>query len=149
MTEIRFYHLQASAAEQVVPDLLKKAVAQGFLALVKAPTVSRCHFYDDLLWRVADFLPHAMEGDPENTQHHVWISTKDETPNNANMALLVEGVEFPNLNNFRLICNVFDSQKEDHLDKMRQLWSQLKKNDALTLTYWKQQPSGGWAKQAA
>ena len=149
MTEIRFYHLQRSSAEKAVPDLLKKAVERGHKILFKLPNASRRQFYDEWLWRYApdSFLAHAQEGDAESISHPIWLSTNDNAPNQPTMALVAEGATLPDRKGLSLVCNVFDSNDQDKLAQVRQLWSQLKNEKDLTLTYWKQQDNGGWVQE--
>jgi DNA polymerase III subunit chi len=149
MPEIRFYHLQKSAPEKVVPDLIGKGLERGFRILLKVPNKTRSQFYDDWLWRFQpdSFLPHGKEGDVFAEQQPVWLGTTDDAPNAAKMALVVEGAEMPAVGQFDLVCNIFDSENEDNLSRARQLWTDLKKNPDLTLTYWQQQDNGGWAKK--
>ncbi len=149
MTEIRFYHLQQATATKAIPEILGKAVERGMKVLFKLPDAARCQFYDDWLWRFqpVSFLAHGKDGDSKADQQPIWISTSDEAPNQARMALVAENADLPPQDQFDLICLVFDSENQDGLEKARHLWGQFKKQPELTLTYWKQQDNGAWAKQ--
>ena len=149
MTEIRFYHLQQDTTAKAVPEILSKAVSRGMKILLKVPDEGRMQFYDDWLWRFQpeSFLPHGREGDPHPEAQPIWISTADQAPNQARMAMVVEEAELPPLESFDLICLIFDSENESRLNKARQLWGDLKKADGLTLAYWQQQDNGTWTEK--
>lgn len=150
MTEVRFYHLRNKTPEQAVPELALKALSRDYKILIKLPNEQRQRFYDDWLWRFDpnSFLAHGQEGDPEGASQPVWLGTGDTAPNGATMALVAEGADLPVLENFALVCLVFDSTQQEHLQKARSLWATLKTQDDLTLSYWQQQDDGNWAKQA-
>lgn len=149
MTEIRFYHLQQDTTIHAVPELLSKATSRNLRVLLKLPDQSRVDFYDDWLWRYKpeSFLPHGREGDPHGDVQPIWLGTADQTPNKATMVLAIENAPLPPAGSFDLLCLMFDSEHKDRLDAARALWSKFKKQPDLTLTYWKQQDNGSWAKQ--
>lgn len=149
MTEIRFYHLLRDTTAKAVPDILGKALAKGMRVLLKLPDEQRRRYYDDWLWRYApeSFLPHAQEGDPEPHAHPIWLSTGNDAPNGATMAFVVEGADLPAFDQFSLICLMFDSENEDRLQQARQRWTELKQQEGLTRTYWKQSDDGRWIQQ--
>src|SRR5690606_14605006 len=109
---------------------------------------ARRQHYDDWLWRYRtdSFLPHGQDGDPQAEGQPVWLSTSDDAPNNASMALVVEGAELPPLEKFKLLCLMFSSENEVELERSRSLWRSLKCQKTLSLTYWQQQENGAWAK---
>jgi DNA polymerase-3 subunit chi len=149
MSEIRFYHAQRDTVAQALPVLLLKAIEQNMSIMVKVPTAERRAFYDDWLWRFDSnsFLPHGQEGDAFGDQHPVWLTTQDECPNNAQTVIAVEGAFPEKFDHFQLVCALFDNYNPETLQIMRQLWVELRKNSALQLTYYKQQPEGNWVKQ--
>jgi DNA polymerase III subunit chi len=149
MTEIRFYHMRRDTAEKTVPDLLGKALAHGHKVLLKLPDATRRGHYDDWLWRYRDdaFLPHAQDGDQNPQAHPIWLSTDNDAPNGATMALAVEGAELPPVDQFKLVCLVFSSENESELARSRVLWKELKQQESVALTYWQQQDNGTWEKQ--
>jgi DNA polymerase-3 subunit chi len=149
MTEMRFYHLQQDTTTKAVPEILGKAVGQGLKILVKLPDEARCQFYDDLLWRFQSdsFLPHGMAGDKFGEAHPIWLDIKNDPPNAATMAMVVEEADMPPLDKFDMVCLIFDSENQHRLDRARSLWAEYKTHPELTLTYWKQQDNGSWKKQ--
>ncbi len=55
----------------------------------------------------------------------VWLSTANDAPNGAQMAVIVEGAELPPIENFELICLMFSSENPAELEKSRGLWEKL------------------------
>lgn len=149
MTEIRFYHLLRDTTTKAVPDILGKALAKNIRVLLKLPNEDRRKYYDDWLWRFQpeSFLPHAQDGDPEPQAHPIWLSVANDAPNGATMAFVIEGAELPEFDKYALICMLFDSENQDRLQQARQLWSELKKQNDLKLTYYKQGDDGRWVEQ--
>jgi len=70
MTEIRFYHLERTGLDQVLPQLLSKALQNGHRILVKTPSASETERLSAHLWThdPASFLPHGTkkDGQPED-----------------------------------------------------------------------------------
>ncbi|MDB5478084.1 MAG: polymerase subunit chi [Alphaproteobacteria bacterium] len=149
MTEIRFYHLLQDTTAKAVPEILGKALERGMKILLKLPDEERVKYYDDWLWRFKpeSFLPHGMDGDKFPERQPVWISSRDDAPNIASMAVILEEAEMPPIENFELVCLMFDNENKTRLQRARSLWGQLKEQPELVLTYWKQQENGAWKKQ--
>lgn len=150
MTEIRFYHMLYDKTDQIIPDLLQKALDKNMRVLLKLPNAERLGYYDDWLWRFQpeSFLPHGTDQDTEKASEQPVLLTLGDTPlNDARMALVVEEAELPPTNDFDLICYLFDSENPSRLQKARHLWKELKERSGLTLTYWQQQTNGRWIKQ--
>ena len=150
MPEIRFYHLRRDTAERAVPDLLTKGLARGHKILLKLPDTARRQFYDDWLWRfkAESFLPHAQDGDPMPEMQPVWLSTANDAPNGAQMAVIVEGAELPPIEKFELVFLMFSSENPAELEKSRCLWKNFKQQGDLNLAYWQQQDDGRWVQQS-
>jgi DNA polymerase-3 subunit chi len=150
MTEVRFYHVQRDVAAKALPALLSKAMSKGMKIMVKTPDAARRDYYDHYLWRFdpAAFLPHGQEGDSFPDQQPIWLTTQDQAPNEATVAIALEGVELPPLHNFQMVCTLFDNESETTLQQVRQQWKALKEQANLELTYWKQELNGAWVKQA-
>ena len=150
MTEIRFYHMLYDKTDQIIPDLLQKALDRNMRVLLKLPDNDRCAYYDDWLWRFQpeSFLPHGTDSDSERAADQpVLLTIGDAAPNGARMALVAEEAGLPPVTDFDLVCYLFDSENPSRLQKARQLWKELKTQPELALTYWQQQSNGRWIKQ--
>ena len=62
--ELWFYHLERSALEDVLPELLEKTLARGWRALVRSPDARRLEALDQWLWSWRDdsFTPQCRSG---------------------------------------------------------------------------------------
>jgi DNA polymerase-3 subunit chi len=99
-----------------------------------------------LLWTYDDasFLPHgsARDGNPE--EQPIWLTDRDDNPNQAEMLVLVDGVGANDLDAFARVADLFDGTDPQAVEAARRRWRQAAA--AHTLTYW-QQTETGWQKK--
>lgn len=147
MTEIRFYHLSRKTLEQALPELLEKVLERGLRAVVMAGSAERVEALTQHLWtyREGGFLPHGNARDGHAARQPIWLTEKDENPNNATVLMLVDGAASGNLAGFDLVCELFDEAQDGAVEAARARW-QAYKNAGHTLTYW-QQGERGWEKK--
>jgi DNA polymerase-3 subunit chi len=64
--EVWFYHLERTALDQALPELLEKTLAKGWKALVRTTAPERVEHLDGWLWSYRDdsFLGHGTDGEP-------------------------------------------------------------------------------------
>jgi DNA polymerase-3 subunit chi len=148
MTEVWFYHLERSAVEQVLPDLLDKTLARGWKALVRAPDRGRLEALGEALWTWRDdsFLAHALEGEPFVERAPIALAVSQENPNGAQALFLIDDAEPGDLSAFARCLVVFDGQDAARLAQARARWSEFKAKD-VPLAYWKQSATRGWERQ--
>lgn len=144
MVEFRFYHLQTKTLDQALPDLLAKALASGRRMVIRTPDAATTARLSTHLWvcRRDDIFPHGTPDDGLAAYHPIWITDHDENPNGADMLLLTHGVT-PVTDGFSLICDVFDGGVEAEVLAARARFKSAKEAGH-TVTYWQQQPTGGW-----
>jgi len=147
MTEIHFYHLTRKTLEQVLPELLTKTLERGLRAVVKTANAEQTEELSKFLWVYTpdSFLPHGTEEDKEAESQPIWITDKDENPNNASYLFLTNMTESDKMSDYERVCNIFDGNKEESLQKARDMWKSLQSED-YKLTYWKQADKG-WSKE--
>jgi len=148
MTEIRFYHLENQRIEQALPALLTKALEAGHRILIKSEDPNQIKSLNDHLWthNAATFLPHGTEKEGFTADHPIYLTTKDENPNQSTMLLLLNAAALPPLDEYKLCCNLFDAHAGNALEKAREQWKTLKE-EGKAMTYW-QQTEGRWIKKA-
>ena len=149
MTETRFYHLERTGLEQVLPQLLTKALSTNHRIIVKTPNDQESERLNTHLWTYNpdSFLPHGTKKDGNPKDQPVWITAEDENPNNADVLILTHGQNIPDNQEFALICNIFDGRDPEMLSAARTRWKALKSADA-NLSYWQQSPEGRWEQKA-
>ena len=148
MTEIRFYHLEKSELDTVLPQLVGKALQKGERILIKTPDEDEAERISEHLWTFApeSFLPHGTQADGSKTDQPVFITAANENPNGATILFLTHDLEETDLTSYQLVCEIFDGRNEDSLTKARARWKTYK-DAGHDLTYW-QQGDKGWEKKA-
>lgn len=149
MSETRYYHLQTRPMEEVLPQLLGISLERGWRAVVITGFSDRVEKLNDHLWSfdTASFLPHGSEKDGRSEKHPVWITEKDENPNNSNVLFLVDHAESEALDSYETVCRLFDGNDEAAVQKARVAWK-AEKDAGRSLTYWQQSEQGAWRKVA-
>jgi DNA polymerase-3 subunit chi len=148
MTEILFYHLQRQPLEAVLPLLLEKCLARGWRVVVQAAGEERVAALDDLLWTFGDssFLPHGTARDGFTERQPVFLTTADDNPNGADVRVLVDGAEGPDLAAYARVLIPFDGNDPDMVASTRQRWTR-ERAAGHDLTYWQQDDAGRWDKR--
>ncbi len=149
MAEIRFYHLERSPLERVLPKMLETALQRDWRAVVIAGSQERVEALNTLLW-VYDkdgFLPHGSRKDGHADRQPVWLTTEEENPNGAHVAFLVDGASLANSSLFPLCCELFDGADPEAVARAREHWTTAKAAGH-DITYW-QQTASGWERKAA
>lgn len=148
MTEILFYHLTRRRLEQVLPELLGRTLDRGWRAVVKCGVPERLGALNGELWTYdkGAFLPHGMAVDGFSDKQPIYLTAKDERPNNAEVLFLVDGAEAHDVSAYSRVCDLFDGNDEAAVDAARARWKAAKAAGH-TLTYW-QQGDKGWEKKA-
>jgi DNA polymerase-3 subunit chi len=146
--EVWFYHLERSRLEQVLPDLLEKALARGWRALVRSPAADRIERLDDWLWAYRDdsFLPHGLAGEPLADRQPVLLTAGADNPNGAQVLFLIDGAESGDLAGVERCILIFDGADEVAVALARGEWTRFK-SAGHTVAYWKQGEQKGWVKQ--
>jgi DNA polymerase-3 subunit chi len=155
MLEIRFYHLMTGTPTQALFQILSKAVSQNRRTVVRTPDEASCERLTQDLWTVSvdRFLPHGNEKDGDGALQPIWITAKEDNPNDARVLILMDGASAPALpEGFEMMCTLFDGQNEGSLQSARAQWKAYKDtytaNEAVSLTYWQQTQTGEWAKKS-
>lgn len=150
MAEILFYHLTERTLEQVLPGLVEKSLQREWKVVIQATTEGCVETLDALLWtwRDGSFLPHSAVRDGTEHLQPVWLTTETDNPNSANIRFLVEGAELESPDPYDRIVCMFDGHDNDAVEKARAQWKMLKGKEGNDLTYWQQNPNGGWEKKA-
>ena len=146
MAEVGFYHLLKTPLERALPRLLERARASGYRIVIRAASAERVEHLNALLWSYdeASFLPHGAARDGNAAAQPIWLTDRDENPNDASMLVLVDGAEAEDLGAFQRCADLFDGNDEAALEAARRRWRRAK-DAGHTLTYW-QQSETGWEK---
>jgi DNA polymerase-3 subunit chi len=147
VTEIGFYHLLSTPLERALPRLLERAVGQGHRIVVRAATGERIEHLNALLWTYdeASFLAHGAARDGNPAAQPIWLSDRDDNPNDATMLVLIDGVDAADLGNFARCADLFDGNDAGAVEAARERWRRARAAGH-ALTYW-QQTASGWERK--
>ena len=147
MTEVSFYHLTARPVESALPRLLERTLESNYRAVVIAFNDERVDMLNDLLWTYdsASWLPHGAKKELNPLEQPIWLTNKDENPNNASFLFLVDGAESNQIASYDRVFELFDGRDEEALARARLRW-QTYKNEGFLLAYWQQESNGRWTK---
>jgi len=148
LTEIGFYHLTRTGADQALPQLLGRTLAAGQRAVVVCGTADRVTALDEALWHCSspDWLPHGTAADGDAALQPVWLATDDASPNGARFLFLIDSAASARLGDFDRVFDLFDGTDEAALAAARERWKSARAAGH-ALTYW-QQGERGWEKKA-
>ena len=147
MTEIGFYHLTRSTAEQALPKLLGRTLAAGQRAVVLCGDDARLRVLDDALWASADpdWLPHGSARTGEAELQPIWLTTVAEAPNGGRFLFRLDGAQADPAAWDR-VFDLFDGGDEGALAAARLRWTAARAAGHQA-AYW-QQGERGWQKKA-
>jgi DNA polymerase III subunit chi len=148
LAEVGFYHLLSTPLERALPKLLERACAQGHSVVVRAGSADRVAQLDAILWTYeeASFLAHGSARDGNPAAQPIWLTDRDENPNRASMAVLVDGVDQGDLSPFARCADMFDGNDPEAVERARERW-RLARHAGHQLTYW-QQTASGWQRRS-
>ncbi len=150
MTDIRFYHLKTQTLDEALPGLLLKAHDNGKKRIIiRLPDKTAVEKMNTHLWTFHPnmFVPHGSEKDGYADRQPIWLTDKDENPNEATILIAGGGAVATDLSNFSLVCEMFADHDEEIVTAARARWK-LYKEAGYNLTYWQQTDSGGWEQKA-
>ena len=149
--EVWFYHLERTALERALPQLLEKTVARGWRALVRTDQPGKLDAIDQGLWTYSDdsFLAHGLAGEPLEDRQPILLAGGGDgaAPNGAQALFLIDGAEAGDLSSYERCILLFDGGDETALNAARARWSRFKAAGH-PVSYWKQSVEGAWGKQA-
>ena len=146
--EVWFYHLERTALEQALPDLLEKTLARGWKALVRTSDRDRVEELDSWLWTFRDdsFLPHGVAGEVHAAREPILLTTETDNVNGANALFVIDRAEVGALDGYERCILMFDGRDENALQEARAQWRAVKAAGH-AVSYW-QEGERGWAKKA-
>lgn len=148
MGKVLFYHLTRSPAEALLPQLLARALAQGWRVELRATCAARLQRLDLQLWQGDGFLPHGLAGGPHDARQPVLLTLPDQTAANGPACLMTVGG--PPLDPVQLAtldrsCILFDGGDAPALATARDQWRQLAAA-GIAAEYWSED-SGRWERK--
>ena len=143
-----FYHLERPPLASALAPLFEKCLERGWRVLVVSPDVSALGQIDGDLWKYKDdsFLPHGMDGELAERQP-VLLSTHLDNPNKASVLVLLNGQDTDKADvSFERVMVVFEDGDGMARAQARTQFKRAK-DAGLSVRYFKETSSGGWAEQ--
>jgi DNA polymerase III subunit chi len=155
VTEVRFYHLQRARLEEVLPVILERCHQRGERVLVLAGSTERVEALSALLWtyRPESFLPHGTARDGETARQPIFLAPAGslaedaENPNGAPVLILSDGARHPRIDDFRLVCELFDGHDAAAVAAARAQWRTCREAGH-AVVYFQQGDNGKWQETA-
>jgi DNA polymerase-3 subunit chi len=149
MTEVFFYHLERQPLETVLPQLLEKALARGWRAVVQIGIAERVEAISTLLWSYRDesFLPHGTQADGNAARQPIWLTDGEESPNAPHVRFFLDGAEPSALQGLERAIIMFDGSLADSVDQARDWWRRMTA-EGHAVSYWRQDEGGRWRNMA-
>lgn len=147
VADVRFYHMERQSLDQVLPQLIVKALQNGRRIVVKTGQSAEVERLNEHLWTFDpdSFIPHGSAKDGNESGQPVWITEKDENPNMADVLILTHGAADYSDGGFSMICDMLDGRDPEAVAAARGRWK-LYKEQGHQVTYW-QQGEKGWEKK--
>jgi DNA polymerase-3 subunit chi len=163
MTDVDFYHLTKSSADEALPILLSKSVEAGKKAVVSSAP-SGLASLSSALWshghvnggaapganngEQGSWLPHGVAGKDDNDVElcPIWFrGDQSDDAINADFAFFLDGIALEGVENFARVFILFDGQDDDAVDQARRQWKSMQ-DAGHQLNYWTQDGAGEWQK---
>lgn len=146
--EVWFYHLERSAAEPVLAELLDKTLQRGWRAVVRTGDRGRLPALSDALWRWRpdSFLGHAADDDPHPERQPILLTDGRANPNGAQALFLLDDADLAEDDAYERAIAIFDGRDDEALTRARALWATCRRTGR-AVSYWRQEESG-WRKQS-
>ncbi|HLK24403.1 MAG TPA: DNA polymerase III subunit chi [Caulobacteraceae bacterium] len=147
--EVWFYHLERTALDQALPELLEKTLARGWRAIVRTTAEERLDHLDGWLWSYRDdsFLAHGLAREPIAERQPILLTTSADNPNDAKALFLVDGAEAGPLDGYERCVLLFDGRDPQATAVARDRWRAFREAGH-PVSYWRQGAERGWEKQA-
>src|SRR5690625_1574430 len=102
-----------------------------------------------LLWTYDDraFLPHGSARDGFAQAQPIWLTDKDENPNESSYLFLLDGAQSERLAAYELCALLFDGGDPEAVQRAREQWRQIK-SAGHHLSYWQQDARGRWSQKS-
>ncbi len=145
-----FYHLTRSPAEALIPVLIAKSRAAGWVVELRGTDPSRLERLDSLLWQGDDgFLPHGLAGGAHDARQPVLLTVAGQAAlNNPQCLIAVDGAQVSGTEaqTLQRTCILFDGNDPADVAHARNQWRALTGAGA-EAEYWSE-VDGRWQKKA-
>ena len=134
--------------EQALPEILSKALERDFRITVKSTDKEHLEEIDKFLWTYnpESFLPHGYLKNGHESEQPIWLTTKDDNPNDSKLLILVNGAASDKIDDMDLCCEIFDGNNDEAVKQARTSWKEYTEK-GYELAYFQQDDNGKWQKK--
>ena len=148
MSEVYFYHLTQTRLKVALPKILERALSADWSVELRIGTKAEEEPISDAIWKGPDesFLPHCLE-DNDKLHDYPIVLSKSPLSEVRDCLIVVDLAELQEneVEKFKRVCLLFDSQNEVELTKARASWKSL--SDAGVNTVYWAEDQGTWKKK--
>ena len=146
-----FYHLTRRPLTEALPQLLERALAQGWRVVVRGANPVNLDRLDEALWLWSGgegFLPHGRAGGARDADQPILLTEDRAAPNGAVCLMSVDGAEVTpdEVATSERVCILFDGTDPQAVQAARGQWKALT-GAGCSAQYWSEE-SGRWEKKA-
>ncbi len=131
--------------EKFLPRLIEKIYSTGQRCLFNVQDEDLIDDWNKLLWTFAQksFLPHGCEKDGNPKEQPIWLTYKDENPNNSSVYITFDSQKTFYENGFKKAIEVFSLTNKYSLDLAKKRIKEYTGNEE-HIKIWKQTCDGKW-----
>ncbi len=145
-----FYQLRGQPLEGVLRMLLEKSLSAGWNVAVRGTDRAGLEALDAALWLGPEgsFLPHGLEGGPQDADQPILLGTGAQNLNDAQCVMAVQSapVTAADVTAMERVCILFDGYDDAALSHARGQWKALVA-EGVAAQYWANE-DGRWEKKA-
>jgi DNA polymerase-3 subunit chi len=144
-----FYQLKGQPLATTLSMLLEKSLSAGWNVAVRGTDRAGLEALDAALWlgREDSFLPHGLEGGPQDAEQPILLGTGEQNVNAAQCVMAVQSaqVSAADVGAMERVCILFDGYDEAALAHARGQWKALVA-EGVSAQYWANE-DGRWEKK--
>ncbi len=146
MTEFAFYKTSDSRVDEAFYVLAQKALERHLNSVVIFETKEALKDISIMLWskKPESFLPHSIERDNLGNDSPIYLTTKEDNPNKAEIIFSPEGVLIKKSKNWKRCIYIFDQDDIGTFERLRQHYFLLENSKEKIEFY--EQNKGNWIK---
>ena len=127
---IAFYHVCQQTLEKAICKLVSEIYKNKESIVIKTPDITLQESINRALWTFEkrSFFPHGSSLDPEEASQPIYLTLKDNIPNQAKVLILVSLHDWilPRENTIKKIFIAFNEDNQEELSLIRQKYLDLK-----------------------
>ena len=145
MSEIFFYKLKNSSSEIFLTSLIEKSIDNDWNSVVLLSNIERMEEINDFLWsyKETSFLPHGSQNDKNPEFHRVYLTCKEENPNDSNVIFSIDGLLVKSMSLWQRYVYIFNEQNLKVVDQFDNYKKKIDQSQHVSKSF-EQDINGKW-----